>query len=183
MIKVDEKTLLPTEEIKPIPKLQMEFDIDFWNSLEIKLKPLQERFAQHIVQGKSATDAYFLATKECKGKELKRKTCTEKGSKMLKDNDVMTRIKSLHRAVTEQFVMSDIELHKHLSDIIRGPCKTSDKIAAMSLLAKIKGMLNPDVQIHQNQSFVNLQVEVVDGKAPTFKEETKKAIETEATED
>lgn len=168
---VDEKTLLPRGPVEIKPVMQMEFDAEFFRSFDIVLKPLKEKFAQYIVQGKSATEAYYLAQKECGGKEITRKSCTERGSKLLSDNDVNTRIKQLYRAVTQQFVMSDLELHKHLSDIIRSKDEeTKDRIAAMKLLAQIKGLAKGDTEVNTNQHFVNLQVEVVDSdKKPDIK--------------
>ena len=167
MIETNEETLLPTTDVKPIPIMQMEFDADFYRSFDIVLKnPLHEKFAQLIVQGKSATEAYDLAHKFCKpGKEISRKTCTERGCKLLSNNDVDTRIKQLHRAVTQKFVMSDLELHKHLTEIIRNKNeKTGDRINAIKLLAQIKGLAKGDAEVYTSQHFVNLQVEVVDKK-------------------
>jgi phage terminase small subunit len=169
-IKVDENTLLPTEIVEPKPHLQMEFEPEFWRQLDVKLKPEQERFAQFIVQGKTATEAYYLMTKECKGKELNRKTCTERGCRWLNNPDIVTRIQFLHRAVTQQFVMSDVELHKHLTEIIRNKgLKTADRINAIKVLAQIKGLANPDTQVNTTQHFVNLQVEVVDSNQKELK--------------
>ena len=59
MVKLDEKTLVPVEEVKPIPVMQMEFDTDFFVNMDVPLKnALHEKFAQFIVQGNSATQAY-----------------------------------------------------------------------------------------------------------------------------
>ena len=61
--------------------------------------------------------------------------------------------------------MSDLELHKHLADIIRSKtAKTADRINAIKVLAQIKGLAKADTEVHTNQHFVNLQVEVVDSK-------------------
>lgn len=165
-IKVNENTLLPTETVEPKPHLQMEFEAEFWRQLDIRIKPKYEKFAQLIVQGNSATDAYYIASKECDNKELPRKTCTERGSKLLNNPDIITRIQFLHRAVTEQFVMSDVELHKHLTEIIRNKgLKTADRINAIKVLAQIKGLAKADTQVNTSQHFVNLQVEVVDSNS------------------
>lgn len=165
-IKVDENTLLPTETVEPKPHLQMEFEPEFWRQLDIKLKPQKERFAQLIVQGKSATEAYDIVSRECNNKVLPRKTCTERGCKWLNDQDIVTRIQFLHSAVTRQFVMSDVELHKHLTEIIRNKgLKTADRINAIKVLAQIKGLAKPDTQVNASQHFVNLQVEVVDSSS------------------
>ena len=166
MTKIDEKTLLPVEVVKPIPNMQMEFDVDFFINMDVPLKSeMQEKFAQYIVQGKSATEAYRLAHKESGKKEIKDKSCTERGCRLLANGDVLNRIKFLHKAVTSQIIMSDLELHKHLADIIRSKtCKTADRINAIKVLAQIKGLAKGDTEVHTNQHFVNLQVEVVDSK-------------------
>lgn len=171
-MKVDEKTLLPQETVEIKPAMQMEFDAEFYRSFDIVLKPLKEKFAQLIVQGKSATEAYSIAHSMCyPDKQITRKSCTERGSKLLSDNDVNTRIKQLYRAVTQQFVMSDLELHKWLSEIIRNKNEmTKDRIAALKLLAQIKGLAKGDTEVNTNQHFVNLQVEVIDSdKKPEIK--------------
>jgi len=163
-MKIDEKTLLPTEDVKPMPVMQMEFDVDFFINMDTPLKnSLQERFAQYIVQGKSATEAYRLAHKESGKKEIKLKSCTERGCKLLADSNVLNRIKFLNKAVTKQIIMSDLELHKHLADIIRSKtAKTADRINAIKVLAQIKGLAKGDTEVHTSQHFVNLQVEVVE---------------------
>ena len=170
-MKIDEKTLLPMEVVKPIPNMQMEFDVDFFINMDVPLKKsLHESFAQYIVQGKSATEAYALAHKDSGKKEIKRKSCTEKGCKLLADGDVLNRIKFLQKAVTSQIIMSDLELHKHLAEIIRNKDeRTADRINAIKLLAQIKGLAKIDTEVHTSQHFVNLQVEVVDGKAEPLK--------------
>ena len=167
MMKIDEKTLLPVEVVKPIPNMQMEFDVDFFINMDVPLKnSLHESFAQYIVQGKSATQAYKLALKDAGKPDIKDKSCTERGSRLLSNGDVLNRIKFLHKAVTSQIIMSDLELHKHLADIIRSKtAKTADRINAIKVLAQIKGLAKGDTEVHTNQHFVNLQVEVVDGKA------------------
>lgn len=170
-MKIDEKTLLPVEAVKPIPNMQMEFDVDFFINMDVPLKKsLHESFAQYIVQGKSATEAYALAHKDSGKKEIKRKSCTEKGCKLLADGDVLNRIKFLQKAVTSQIIMSDLEIHKHLTEIIRNKDeRTADRINAIKLLAQIKGLAKIDTEVHTSQHFVNLQVEVVDGKAEPIK--------------
>lgn len=166
MVKLDEKTLVPQEPVEPIPNMQMEFDVDFFINMDTPLKnSLHESFAQYIVQGKSATQAYKLALKDAGKKDIKDKSCTERGCRLLSDGDVLNRIKFLHRAVTSQIIMSDLELHKHLTDIIRDKSKkTADRINAIKVLAQIKGLAKPDTEVHASQHFVNLQVEVVDAK-------------------
>lgn len=163
-MKIDEKTLLPTEDVKPMAIGQLEFDVDFFINMDTPLKnSLQERFAQYIVQGKSATEAYRLAHKENSKKEIKDKSCTERGCRLLSDSNVVNRIKFLNRAVTKQIIMSDLELHKHLADIIRDKSrKTADRINAIKVLAQIKGLAKGDTEVHTSQHFVNLQVEVVE---------------------
>lgn len=163
-MKIDEKTLLPTEDVKPIADMQMEFDVDFFINMDTPLKKsLQERFAQYIVQGKSATEAYRLAHKESGKKEIKIKSCRERGCKLLADSNVLNRIKFLNKAVTKQIIMSDLELHKHLADIIRSKtAKTADRINAIKVLAQIKGLAKGDTEVQTSQHFVNLQVEVVE---------------------
>lgn len=169
-MEINERTLLPQEEVKPIATMQMEFDIDFFINIDTPLKnPLHEKFAQYIMQGKSATEAYFWARKDCGKKEINRKSCTEKGSRLLADGDIVNRIKFLHKAVIQQIIMSDIELYKHLTDIIRSTKeKTADRINAIKVLAQIKGLAKEE-QSQTSQHFVNLQVEVVDGKAEPIK--------------
>lgn len=166
MVKLDEKTLVPVEEVKPIPVMQMEFDTDFFVNMDVPLKnALHEKFAQFIVQGNSATQAYRLALQAVNKKEIKDKSCRERGCRLLSDGDVLNRIKFLHKAVTSQIIMSDLELHKHLADIIRSKtAKTADRINAIKVLAQIKGLAKADTEVHTNQHFVNLQVEVVDSK-------------------
>lgn len=171
MTEINEKTLLPVEEVKPIPVMQMEFDTDFFVNMDVPLKqPLQEKFVQYVVQGKSATQAYKLALKDLGKKDIKDKSCTERGSRLLANGDVINRIKFLYKAVTSQIIMSDLELHKHLADIIRNKSvKTADRINAIKVLAQIKGLAKADTQVNTSQHFVNLQVEVVDGKAEPIK--------------
>ena len=166
MVKLDEKTLVPVEEVKPIPVMQMEFDVDFFANMDAPLKnPLHEKFAQLVVQGNSATQAYRLALEATNKKAIKDKSCTERGSRLLSDGDVLNRIKFLNKAVTSQIIMSDLEIHKHLADIIRDKSKkTADRINAIKVLAQIKGLANADTEVHTSQHFVNLQVEVVDSK-------------------
>lgn len=164
-IEVDENTLLPKQDVQVRPHLQMEFNVDFFKDLEICLKPKKEKFAQLIVQGKSATEAYEIISKD-EGKSITRKSCTEKGCKYLADPDIQKRIRQLYKAVIDQFVMSDIEIHKHLSDIVRSSFhETKDRIAALKLIAQIKGLAKGDTQVQTEQHFVNLQVEVVDSKS------------------
>lgn len=163
-MKIDEKTLLPTEDVKPIPSMQMEFDVDFFINMDTPLKnSLHEKFAQYIVQGKSATQAYKLALVSVGKKQIKDKSCTERGCRLLADGDIVNRIKFLHKAVTSQIIMSDLELHKHLADIIRNKgLKTADRINAIKVLAQIKGLAKGDTEVQTSQHFVNLQVEVVE---------------------
>lgn len=171
MMKIDEKTLLPVEVVEPIPNMQMEFDVDFFINMDAPLKnSLHESFAQYIVQGKSATQAYKLALKDAGKPDIKDKSCRERGSRLLSDGDVLNRIKFLHKAVTSQIIMSDLEIHKHLTEIIRNKDeRTADRINAIKLLAQIKGLAKIDTEVHTSQHFVNLQVEVVDGKAEPIK--------------
>lgn len=166
MVKLDEKTLVPVEEVKPIPVMQMEFDTDFFVNMDVPLRNVvYEKFAQFIVQGNSATQSYRLALEAAKRKPIKDKSCRERGCKLLSNGDVLNRIKFLNKAVTSQIIMSDLELHKHLADIIRSKtAKTADRINAIKVLAQIKGLAKADTEVHTNQHFVNLQVEVVDSK-------------------
>ena len=171
MTKIDEKTLVPAEEVKPIPVMQMEFDTDFFVNMDVPLKnALHEKFAQFIVQGNSATQAYRLALQAVNKKEIKDKSCRERGCRLLSDGDVLNRIKFLYKAVTSQIIMSDLEIHKHLADIIRNKNEqTKDRVNAIKILAQIKGLAKADTEVHTSQHFVNLQVEVVDGKAEPIK--------------
>lgn len=111
-----------------------------------------ERFAQNIIKGLNATQAYINAGYSDKGAK-------SAAHRKLQEPEIQARIRELNdEIINTQLVADANEMQRFLTDVIRGresetllhegskwdvPPQIKERIAAVNTLARMQGVLNP----------------------------------------
>ena len=128
------------------------------------LSPKQLTFCAFVANGEKQTDAYLKAYN---AKKISRKGASTEASKLMKMDKVKDRVEQLKadKAVSKSALVGrdrDWIVHEVTEIIKNDEARNSDKLRALEILAKIKGLFDESAEVtieHRSSAEVRKELE------------------------